>query len=263
MARSKRTINHEEIKRWAERRGARPSRVKGTGKRGSDPGLLRLNFPDFAESNLEDISWDEFFDKFEANDLSLLYQEEKSNGEVSNFSKLVKRSAKEKKQQQPSTSKMTEERKERRKNSVGSIMTEDVVWCSPKSPLEEAALLMTECDCGEIPVVDDNHKVLGVITDRDITCRSLGIGKNPLKMNVADCMTSPAITIDEDSGIKDCLNLMEENQIRRLVVVDREGICCGMISQADIARHMGRKETGEMLQEISKPSESPSQASFH
>jgi CBS domain-containing protein len=256
MASSKRTINHEEIKRWADQRGARPSKVKGTGKK-DDPGLLRLNFPDFAEKRLEDISWDEFFDKFEENNLSLLYQEEKSNGEVSNFSKLIRRSGKESKGKTSATSS-----KQRAKNSIGSIMAEDIVWCSPNSSLEEAALIMAECDFGELPVVDDEDNIVGVITDRDITCRSLGQGKNPQKMKVEECMTSPALTIDEDSDIKDCLKLMEDNQIRRVVVVDSEGYCCGMVSQADIAEKISKNQLGEIVQKISKPSDEPSQVSM-
>lgn len=262
MASSKRTIDHEEIKRWAEERGARPSKVKGTGKKG-DPGLLRINFPDYAEKRLEDISWDEFFDKFEENNLSLLYQEEKSNGEVSNFSKLIKRSAKESKEASQNKGKSTEtSSKKRAKNSIGSIMAEEIVWCSPNSSLEEAALIMAECDFGELPVVDDDENIVGVITDRDITCRSLGQGKNPQKMKVEECMTSPAVTIDEDSDIQDCLKLMEENQIRRVVVVDSEGYCCGIVSQADIAEKISKNKAGEMVQEISKPSDEASQVSI-
>lgn len=87
---SKVTTDHNEIKSWAEERDAKPCRVKGTGGE-NDVGLLRLNFPGYAEENLEDISWEEFFEKFEENELALVYQEETSNGEFSNFSKIVSR----------------------------------------------------------------------------------------------------------------------------------------------------------------------------
>lgn len=82
------TTDHNKIKTWAEKRGARPSKVKGTGSK-NDPGLLRLNFPGYSESSLEDISWEEFFEKFDEKNLVFLYQEKKSNGELSNFFKFV------------------------------------------------------------------------------------------------------------------------------------------------------------------------------
>lgn len=92
MSDAKTTTDHKTIQNWAEKRGARPSRVKATGK-GDDPGILRLDFgePDDA---LEEISWDEFFEKFEENELALLYQERTASGAESRFSKLVHRNQK-------------------------------------------------------------------------------------------------------------------------------------------------------------------------
>jgi hypothetical protein len=85
---SKKTTDHEEIRRWAEEHGGRPARVKGTG----DPGVLRIDFPGGAgEGELEPISWEEWFDAFDRNNLALLYQEEKASGEDSTFAKLVSR----------------------------------------------------------------------------------------------------------------------------------------------------------------------------
>lgn len=250
MASSKRTIDHDEIKQWAEARGARPARVKGTGKN-DDPGLLRLNFPEYAEDKLEDISWNEFFQKFDENGLSLLYQDMKSNGQMSNFSRFVRRNPSEK-------SSVTSPRaRAPKRNSVAAVMNEDVVWVSPKDGLEEAALIMTDCDCGELPVVDEDLSVVGVITDRDIVCRSLGVGRDPFKLTVKDCMTSPAVTISMDATMDECLDLMEKNLIRRIVVVDDENRCCGMISEADLIQEVGRKAT-DVLQEISKPADEPS-----
>jgi hypothetical protein len=83
------TTDHAEIRRWAEKRGGRPARVKGTGGK-DDPGLLRIDFRDPDES-LEEISWDEFFEKFEENDLALLYQDKTESGGESRFNKLVDR----------------------------------------------------------------------------------------------------------------------------------------------------------------------------
>lgn len=84
--------DHEQIRSWAEDRGAVPSCVKGTGKR-EDIGMIRLDFPGYSgEESLQEISWDEWFQKFDENDLALLVQETTTGGEKSNFNKLVKRS---------------------------------------------------------------------------------------------------------------------------------------------------------------------------
>lgn len=87
---SKRTTDHDEIREWVEERDGRPARVEGTGDDGEGDGLLRIDFGDEDES-LERISWDEFFEAFEANDLALVYQDETDEGEDSRFSKLVSR----------------------------------------------------------------------------------------------------------------------------------------------------------------------------
>jgi hypothetical protein len=89
MASAKSTTDHETIKRWAEGRGGRPARVKGTGGK-NDPGMLRLDFGD-PDASLEEISWDEFFQKFDEENLALLYQEETGSGKESRFNKLVAR----------------------------------------------------------------------------------------------------------------------------------------------------------------------------
>ncbi|MDF2994717.1 MAG: hypothetical protein K0R27_354 [Xanthobacteraceae bacterium] len=85
MSQGNTTTDHRFIRKWAEARGGRPARVKGTGK-GDDPGILRFDFGEKDES-LEEISWDEFFEKFDENDLALLYQDEKD----SRFNKLIHR----------------------------------------------------------------------------------------------------------------------------------------------------------------------------
>ena len=90
MAESKTTTDHDEIRRWAEAREGRPASVKGTGG-GDDAGLLRINFPGAAEDSLEDISWGDWFDKFEDKNLAFLSQEETASGEESRFFKLVDR----------------------------------------------------------------------------------------------------------------------------------------------------------------------------
>jgi hypothetical protein len=87
---SKTTTNHDEIRAWAEARNAKPSSVTGTGD-GDDPGVIRFNLPGYDEDKLDEISWEEFFEKFDENNLAFLYQEQTADGEQSNFNKFVRR----------------------------------------------------------------------------------------------------------------------------------------------------------------------------
>jgi hypothetical protein len=85
------TSDHEEIRRWVEEHGGRPARVRGTGD-DDDPGVLRIEFPGRAgEDQLEPITWDEWFEKFDEAGLAFLYQAQKASGEESTFFKLVRR----------------------------------------------------------------------------------------------------------------------------------------------------------------------------
>lgn len=91
MALSKNTRDHEEIRKWAEARGAVPAEVNGTEK-SNQTGILRFEFPDAPhhnDSKLKEISWEDFFEKFDENDLELVYQEKTADGQKSNFNKLV------------------------------------------------------------------------------------------------------------------------------------------------------------------------------
>jgi hypothetical protein len=89
MAEARTTTNHDTIRKWAEKRGGRPARVKDTGK-GDDPGILRFDFGE-RDPSLEEIGWEEFFEKFDENDLALLYQDKTADGAESRFSKFVQR----------------------------------------------------------------------------------------------------------------------------------------------------------------------------
>jgi hypothetical protein len=91
MASSHALTDHEQIRRWAEARKAKPACVKGTGGK-NDPGMIRLDFPGFTGGeSLQPISWDEWFKAFDENGLALLVQDETADGKQSNFNKLVSR----------------------------------------------------------------------------------------------------------------------------------------------------------------------------
>jgi hypothetical protein len=84
------TTDHDQIRQWAEQRQGQPACVKGTGARG-DTGVLRIDFPGGEEAKLQDISWDDWFQKFDERGLAFLYQDKTANGRTSRFNKLVSR----------------------------------------------------------------------------------------------------------------------------------------------------------------------------
>jgi len=91
MAEAKVTTDHKKIQQWTEKRGGWPARVKGTNK-GETSGILRIDYEGFSgEDTLERITWDEFFEGFEENNLAFLYQDKASGGKSSRFSKLIDR----------------------------------------------------------------------------------------------------------------------------------------------------------------------------
>jgi len=135
------------------------------------------------------------------------------------------------------------------------LMTSDPACCTMDTPLEEVARLMVQHDCGEIPVVEygDVKKVVGVVTDRDIVCRTIAEGVNPLSMDAAAVMSSPAVTVTEQDDIDEVILVMEMHQIRRVPVVDSRGECRGIVALADIARCEVPAETAELVCEVSAP----------
>jgi CBS domain-containing protein len=134
------------------------------------------------------------------------------------------------------------------------VMTPEPQCCSPETPLNEVANLMVEADCGEIPVVDGSNRLIGVVTDRDIVCRIVAKGKNPSSCCAQDAMTQPVVAVLADTTLDEIVAVMEENQIRRVPVVDSAGCCCGIVSQADVALTARESEVGEMVREVSRDS---------
>jgi CBS domain-containing protein len=139
---------------------------------------------------------------------------------------------------------------------VRDIMTRNVTCCAPDTNLRDVARLMVELDCGAVPVVDDmgNKRPVGSVTDRDITCKAVARGKNPLELRAKDVMSDGCVTVTPDMSLDDCCAKMEENQIRRVVVVDEGGACCGIVAQADIAIEAPEHETAEVVKRVSEPS---------
>ena len=138
---------------------------------------------------------------------------------------------------------------------VKDVMTADPACCVSETALREVAQMMVDHDCGEIPVVENNKTKLpiGVITDRDIVCRAVAKGLNPLDLTVADCMTTPCVTVTPEMSVGKCAWLMEDKKIRRVPVVDADGRCCGIVALADIALRGKAGVTTEVVKEVSEP----------
>ena len=136
---------------------------------------------------------------------------------------------------------------------VRDIMSKNVASCSPDTSLNVVAKMMVENDCGEIPVVNSSHAPIGVVTDRDIICRTVAKDENPLLMQAGDAMTAPCVTVTPESTLERCCQVLEKNQIRRVLVVDDDGALCGVVAQADIARHAPQAKTANVVKKVSQP----------
>jgi CBS domain-containing protein len=143
---------------------------------------------------------------------------------------------------------------------VQEIMSADPKCCTPDTSLQDAARMMVACDCGAIPVVEsaDHTRPVGIITDRDIACRAVAEAKNPLDTAVADCMSPHLATMPPDATVEECCEMMEKMRVRRLLVTDRQGRLCGIVSQADVALHLPEHQTAEVVKQVSQPTEEPS-----
>jgi CBS domain-containing protein len=131
--------------------------------------------------------------------------------------------------------------------------------CAPRSAsLAEIAQLMVERDCGAIPIVepDPAPRVIGMVTDRDIVTRAIAAGRDVARLSAADVMTSPILTATADESVERCGQLMMQHQVRRIVIVDDEGRCVGILAQADLARHVSPEATGEVVKQVSLSSQS-------
>ena len=137
------------------------------------------------------------------------------------------------------------------------IMTPAPQCCSADTTLNDVANLMVEADCGEIPVTDGSNRLIGVVTDRDIVVRAVAKGKNPSATTAGECMTEPVVVVNEDTTLADEMAVMEENQIRRVPVLDRDQRLVGIVSLGDLAvETQDQHLAGQTLEGVSEPGKS-------
>jgi CBS domain-containing protein len=111
----------------------------------------------------------------------------------------------------------------------------------------DAAKRMEELDIGVLPICGEDERLKGMLTDRDIVVRVLAHGKDPAVTTAGELAQGKPVTIDADASIDQALSLMREHAVKRLPVLDENKRLCGIITEADIATHVPREKTGELV----------------
>lgn len=134
------------------------------------------------------------------------------------------------------------------------IMTREVQVVCPDATLEDAAKIMQQLDVGPVPVCD-GERLVGMLTDRDITIRATAQGKDPKSTTAREVMTPDVVYCYEDQDVQEAARLMEEKQIRRLLVLNRDKRLVGIVSLGDLAEGTHDEELeAEVLEAVSTPS---------
>lgn len=137
---------------------------------------------------------------------------------------------------------------------VAEVMTHGVECARPFDSVARAAGRMRDLDVGSLPVCGDDDRIEGIVTDRDITVRAVSSGQDPQSTRIRDVMTPTIVYCYEDQDVDDAARLMEEHQIRRLVVLNREKRLVGILSLGDIAVRNGDDHlSANALEQVSEP----------
>ena len=135
------------------------------------------------------------------------------------------------------------------------VMTKNPVCCLPNDVVEKAAGLMKNENIGSIPVIEneETQKLVGIVTDRDLTLKIVAEMFDAKSTKVAAVMTRNVVTCRAEDDLQKALDLMSEHQLRRLPVVDKDNKVVGIIAQADVATRVDQPEkTAAMVKEISQ-----------
>ena len=132
------------------------------------------------------------------------------------------------------------------------ITTAAVQTLAPATTLADAAITMRDRDLGWMPV-EEGGKVIGIITDRDIVIRGIANGMQPKTNTVREVMTKNVLSCNIGDSIDVAANLMQREQVRRLVVLDNDGKLAGVVSLADLAREGDDDQSAEVLEQVTQP----------
>ena len=144
---------------------------------------------------------------------------------------------------------------------ISDVMTQRPRAVTAQMTVREAARLMDEEDVGSLPVVDDEERLIGIVTDRDVAVRVVGRGLDSDTTVVGEVASRDVVSLTPDHDLDDALKLMAQQQVRRVPIVVRENQLVGMLAQADVAHAAKEKTAGEVVEAISRAPGGPRVAS--
>lgn len=130
-------------------------------------------------------------------------------------------------------------------------MTSKVCSIDAEKPVAYAAKMMRDEDVGLAPIVEGD-RLVGTLTDRDIAIRVVAEGRDPESTKVRDVASTDLVTVDPQQDLDEALRLMAQHQVRRIPVVEEDGRLVGVVAQADVAREADDRQTGEVVEQISR-----------
>jgi CBS domain-containing protein len=135
--------------------------------------------------------------------------------------------------------------------TIKDAMTSNPKTVTSDQTVADAAKIMKQEDAGVVPIVEGD-RLVGVVTDRDITITVVAEGKDPQSTRVTEIASRDLVTVDPQQDLDEALRLMAQHQVRRLPVVEEDGRLVGVVAQADVARHADERKTGEVVEQISQ-----------
>jgi CBS domain-containing protein len=130
------------------------------------------------------------------------------------------------------------------------IMTSGVECASVTDSLADAARKMRDLDVGALPICGEDNRLKGMITDRDIVVKCVADGRDPSQTKVSELAEGKPVTIGADDSVEEALTTMKDHGVRRLPVIDGHELI-GILSQADVAKHLPEERLGDLVEAIS------------
>ncbi|WP_346837464.1 CBS domain-containing protein [Microbulbifer sp. SAOS-129_SWC] len=133
---------------------------------------------------------------------------------------------------------------------VRDAMHQGCTWCSPDTPLSEVAKILRDEDIGAVPI-GENDRLIGMVTDRDIACRGVSLSGDLSSLSARDVMTEGIEWCWEDDEMETVLEAMEQQQVRRMPVINSERRMVGILSLGDISHSVSQQQSGEFASCVS------------
>ena len=135
--------------------------------------------------------------------------------------------------------------------TIREVMTSKLCSIDTDKSVAYAAKMMRDEDVGIAPIVEGD-RLVGVLTDRDIAVRVVAEGRDPEQVKVTEVASRDLVTLDPQQDLDEAIRLMARHQVRRLPVVEEDGRLVGVVAQADVAQQADERQTGEVVEQISR-----------